>query len=131
MTNTITVADGIVPEGWEGKEFRKVRNDDEAWLSSVTGTLITRSTPDSMPSGPRLILRRKYDIEATKALLRTVYKEGTSFAINSQGTPFSFHGKAMRGTTGWVPETGGTFAHALHLSIEWPPGPWEDSLFTI
>ena len=127
MTNTIKVAEGIVPEGWEAVEFRNPTGNIASWID-ILGRVVEDARFNA--SGPRLIIRRKYDLEATKELLRKVYKPGISFMKGSGGAWF------CTDKENYITDCGKLWKHGLHvnekfLCIEWPPGPWEESLFTI
>lgn len=121
----IDIDETIVPQGWEAIAFRKPK-DGESYLDLECDVIEGESS-----SFNRIVVRRKFDLEALKQKLRTVYSPGTWFAMDRNGDWFSFYEdmETDEETGEWDDENGSD--PASQLSVEWPPGDWKDSKFQI
>lgn len=124
----VKIGDDVkIPEGWEAVEFRKPRHGDE-WMHP-NGNMAHHDPAFDLPKGYRLILKRKFDVEALKEKLRALHPVGTWFAKDKE---FSFfYSFPDRPIASALTHNGYRKASCQNFSVEWPPGDWEDSLFQI
>lgn len=92
MKYEIEIPDGVIPDGWEPVEYRKVL-DGELFINPVGSRCEHRNM--LTPFGPRLILRKKYAPEAwlKEAGFRFVVRDCDWFAMTE---------KPERTAIGWV-----------------------------